>query len=380
MLLNYKKLCVMKYKLEAFGILQDGQRKDSAGNPHQEDCIFPAKDKIGDGDRLFIVCDGMGGHDAGEVASATVCEAMTKAIAEKAEDAEGVFTDEILQYAIEQAYIALDERDTGSVKKMGTTMTILKLHSRGATIAHIGDSRVYHIRPGVDAESTKIMHVTKDHSLLNDLLDIGELTEDEIPDFKQKNVITRAMQPNTERRCRADIYHTTDILPGDYFYLCTDGMLENTIDENIRFIFSDKIENKEDALIQTTFENRDNHSAIVVHILDVEGTIDDEKKDDSKKMVMAIVDDNDGPKQENDEPDSESTEALDEEQKSDNKELTNDEKDKNDDKKEEKVTVSSKKPIESAHHVVDLLLKYWCWILAAVFALVAIIIIIKIII
>lgn len=260
----------MKYKLTSFSILEYGQRKDAQGNPHQEDSLFPVHNQLSDDDRLFIVCDGMGGHDFGEVASATVCEAMSKAILEKSSETD--FTDDMLRDALAKAYDALDAHDTGSAKKMGTTMTFLKLHQQGATIAHIGDSRVYHIRPGKDAETTRILHVTKDHSLLNSLLDIGELTPEDIPNFKQKNVITRAMQPMMEIRSKADIYHTADIRPGDYFYLCSDGMLENTSDDNLRFIFSAAIpeEKKMETLIEVTKNNQDNHSAIVVHILDVE--------------------------------------------------------------------------------------------------------------
>lgn len=259
----------MKYKLSAFSIWEFGMRKDAEGRPHQEDNMFPAHDNIQDTDRLFIVCDGMGGHESGEVASATVCEAMSKYILEKTADHD--FSDDILKEAVAVALKTLDAKDTGAAKKMGTTMTLLMLHGKGATIAHIGDSRVYHIRPGKDRDSTKILKVTKDHSLLNNLLDTGELEEADIPHFKQKNVITRAMMPNMDYPSRADIYHTSDILPGDYFYLCTDGMLEHTTDENIQYLFSDAIpeENKKDALIKVTNENRDNHSAIVVHILDV---------------------------------------------------------------------------------------------------------------
>ena len=273
----------MKYRISVFSILEYGQRKDSEGKPHQEDSLFPSPSRLSEKDRLFIVCDGMGGHDAGEVASATVCEAMAQAVEEKGE----AFSDEVLTYALGKAYDALDARDTGALKKMGTTMTFLKLHDQGATIAHIGDSRVYHIRPGKDAKSTKILHVTKDHSLLNSLLACGELQEDDIPNFKQKNVITRAMQPNMEQRCNADIYHTQDICPGDYFYLCTDGMLENTTDDNIRFIFSDSIpeKKKRETLLKVTGENKDNHSAIVVHVLEVDEDGKTLNAPENKKMV-----------------------------------------------------------------------------------------------
>lgn len=258
----------MEYKIEARSIWEFGQRKDSEGNPHQEDSLFPAYGKLNKSDRLFILCDGMGGHDAGEVAGATVCETMSKYILSHNPQS---FSDDELNQAIAEAYTALDEKDSGAEKKMGTTMTLLKLHSEGATIAHIGDSRVYHIRPGKNGESTQILFETEDHSLVNDLIKIGELTPEEAKHSKQKNVITRAMQPGG-RRCKAEIYTTQDIQLGDYFYMCSDGMLEQMEDDALKNIFSKSggdIDNKVKILTGATSENKDNHTAILVQIKDV---------------------------------------------------------------------------------------------------------------
>lgn len=265
----------MKYIIKAYSIWEPGQRLDSEGNPHQEDNMFPAHEQLKDTDRLFILCDGMGGHEAGEVASATVCDAMSKSVFESSPDAEGDFCDDNLSKAIADAFDALDALPLGNVsteKKMGTTMTFLKLHSKGCTIAHMGDSRVYHIRSGKEREDTRILFKTNDHSLVNDLIKVGELTPEEAKHSKQKNIITRAMQPNMERHPKADVYHTTDIKPGDYFYLCSDGMLEQMEDENLLFNFSEATgddENKVKILTQATSQNQDNHSAIIVHVLDV---------------------------------------------------------------------------------------------------------------
>ena len=80
------------------------------------------------------------------------------------------------------------------------------------------------------------------------------------------------MQPNMERRPRADIYHTHDIKPGDYFMLCSDGILEQMEDENIKYIFSPRVKSPEDKvkmIIDVTAQNHDNHTAILVHITDV---------------------------------------------------------------------------------------------------------------
>ncbi len=274
----------MKYKLKVKTILEYGQRVDADGNPHQEDSIYPAHGHQRDTDRLFILCDGMGGHDAGEVASATVCKVMSTSVLKNTSDAEGFFSDDILQQAIDDAFNALDAVDTNvsSEKKMGTTMTFLKFHKDGCTIAHMGDSRVYHIRPGKGRDDSKILFKTSDHSLVNDLIKVGELTPEEAKFSKQKNVITRAMQPNMGRRPKADIYHTDDIRPGDYFYMCSDGMLEQMEDENILFNFSEATgndDNKVKILTQATSQNSDNHSAIIIHILDVFDIKASEKSD-----------------------------------------------------------------------------------------------------
>lgn len=265
----------MKYRLKVYSIWEYGQRKDAGGNPHQEDSLYPAFGQQKDSDRLFILCDGMGGHDAGEVASATVCEAMAASILNDGHDRDGIFTREDFDRALDAAYDALDAKDNGAEKKMGTTMTFLKLHDKGASIAHIGDSRVYHIRPGKTGEDTEILFQTEDHSLVNDLIKIGELTREEARFSRQKNVITRAMQPDMPRRDKAAYHTTSDIKAGDYFYMCSDGMLEQQdMDDgtSLRNIFSHQggdDDNKVEILKTVTARNRDNHTAFIIHVTEV---------------------------------------------------------------------------------------------------------------
>lgn len=250
----------MKYILKPFSIYELGQRTN------QEDSIYPEMGKATPNDRLFIVCDGMGGHDSGEIASQTVCEIMSQYVLSSLSP-EDTFTTEQFNLALSAAYDALDEKDNGAAKKMGTTMTFLKFHREGCLLAHIGDSRIYHIRP-----SEKYIFHTKDHSLVNDLVDIGELTPEEAKTSNQKNVITRAMQPNLEKRPKADIKHITDIHPGDYFFMCSDGMLEETEDSDLLNILSDpetSDEEKLEILTKVSENNRDNHSAYLIHVMDV---------------------------------------------------------------------------------------------------------------
>lgn len=281
----------MKYKLKVYSIWEYGQRKDDKGKPHQEDCVYPLPNQLTDSARTFILCDGMGGHEAGEVASATVCEAMSASIIGDGHDAEGIFTPQDFDNALKSAFDALDKKDNGSPKKMGTTMTLLKLHDKGAFVAHIGDSRVYHIRPGKDGKSTKILFQTRDHSLINDLISLGELDPKDARRSNKRNIITRAMQPNMDRRPEADIKEIRDIRPGDYFYLCSDGMLEQEDMENgesLRNIFSDKIgddQAKVRILRSVTEQNRDNHTAFVVHITDVSDPLPLTDMQDEKNTI-----------------------------------------------------------------------------------------------
>ena len=259
----------MKFKLTPYNLQELGQRQN------QEDSLFPGIGHQTANDRLFILCDGMGGHEKGEVASATVCETMSNCILSRWNPNEPL-SDGLLQQAIEEAYDALDAKDNGEEKKMGTTMTFVCFHADGVTVAHIGDSRVYQLRPATKKEAARIVFKTRDHSLVNDLIDIGEITEEEAKNHPQKNVITRAMQPCQERRAKVSIAHLTDIQEGDYFYMCSDGMLEQSTDDNILNIITKKDaknEQKVEMLRNVTEDNKDNHTAHLIYINKVEGKV-----------------------------------------------------------------------------------------------------------
>ena len=194
---------------------------------NQEDYLFPSN--ADEETRVFIMCDGMGGHDNGEVASMTAANTLGNYLTSCSAIDIPVF-----ETGLAKAYDTLDNIDTNSMKKPGTTMTCLCLNEDNYLVAHIGDSRIYHIRPSLYHSETKrggILYQSSDHSLVNDLLKAGELTEEEAKDFPQKNVITRAMQPHLAKRYKADVYTFDDIKGGDYFFLCSDGILEQVSNE-----------------------------------------------------------------------------------------------------------------------------------------------------
>ena len=216
-------------------------------------------------DQLFVLCDGMGGHEKGEVASQMVCQSLTLWF-ERNVNPNDPFTDDQLRDALEYAYQQLDRFADNSPKPMGTTLTLLYICRNGVTAAHIGDSRIYHIRP-----NETILYQSRDHSLVFDLFQAGDISYEEMFIHPQKNIITRAMSPGKDNRNRPDIIHITDVRPDDYFYMCSDGMLEQMTNEELLSLFSldTSDDDKQKQLIESTANNKDNHSAWLIHIQDV---------------------------------------------------------------------------------------------------------------
>lgn len=247
-------------------IFQPQAISEKGSRKNQEDSIFPIVGQATPHDYFFILCDGMGGHENGEVASRLVCETVSSYIIQHCDGV--LFSDQILNNALEAAFTQIDTLDDGSPQKPGTTFSFACLHSGGATIAHIGDSRIYHIRPS----EHRILYKSRDHSLVYDLFMTGEITKDEMRSYAKKNIITRAILPNQDRKPKADIVHIANIKTDDYFYLCSDGMLEQMDDlQLLTLICSDSSdEEKRSQLIEATRENKDNHSAYLIHILNVE--------------------------------------------------------------------------------------------------------------
>lgn len=230
---------------------------------NQEDALYPGGAQAGASDRVFVVCDGMGGHEKGEVASNTVCEAVAGYLKDRFAP-EQLLEDRMLLEAIDYAYQALDSKDDGSPKKMGTTFTFVGLHKGGVTVAYIGDSRIYHIRP----RDRRVCMQTRDHSLVYDLYQAGEISFDEMATHPRKNIITKAMQPGGDYRVLPDFVHITDVQPGDYFYLCSDGMLEQMTNDELVDIFAANAadEDKAKRLVEATAGNSDNHTAIFFRV------------------------------------------------------------------------------------------------------------------
>lgn len=254
---------------------------------NQEDSIYPEIGQATTESKIFIVCDGMGGHEHGEVASQTVCHALSDYINHHWDGR--FFSDDLWYDALQATICQINKLDDDSVRKPGTTMTFLCLHRGGVLVAHIGDSRIYHIRPS----EQRILYKSRDHSLVYDLFLAGEITQEEMTTYDKKNVLTRAILPNMDREPKADIAHITDVQAGDYFVLCTDGLLEKMSDQELIGLFTKNSSNEKKChdLLQMTQDNADNHSAYIIQIRDIEAEEGDEQliNDESITRSNAIL-------------------------------------------------------------------------------------------
>ena len=217
-----------------------------------------------------MVCDGMGGHENGEVASACVAETMGRLTAQQplgtTSEMQNAF-----EKALQETYQQLDLLDkSDSIRKMGTTLTFLALCTDGVLVAHIGDSRVYQVRP-----EQGVVFQTRDHSLVNDLVAIGELTEEQAKTYPHRNIITRAIQPHQELPAKATFKVLTDVRKGDLFFLCSDGVIEK-LEDDLCQILTEKLplEKRLEKLKQEALQRdtRDNNSAYLIEVTEVSGT------------------------------------------------------------------------------------------------------------
>ena len=181
------------------------------------------------GSDVYVVADGVGGNNSGEVASRTAVEKIAGFVNDN-DIRELSQTDDIFSFmadALSVANSAIYNLGTGSKKYRGmaTTVVMAYLFKGGAYIANIGDSRAYLFRQNT------LKRITKDHTYVNELIDKGVITEDEAESHRQKNVITKAL--GAEPEAEPDFYKVP-LYSGDILMLCTDGLYGEVGEEKIR--------------------------------------------------------------------------------------------------------------------------------------------------
>lgn len=232
------------------------------GKTNQEDFIWPEAGKASLHDKVFIVCDGVGGSENGEIASRIISETVGKSIMKlEKREMSGAIVNSLLaearQVLVEYAH------QHGLNTDMATTLTLLVLSDRKVFISWCGDSRIYHIRKG------HIQYKTSDHSLVNSLVKSGEITEEEALIHPKKNIILRAIKAN-ESPLEIDHHLIEDVQDGDYFMLCTDGLLENITDKDLKFLITQNDKGNID-LVQAFQQfcygkTRDNYSMYLLQV------------------------------------------------------------------------------------------------------------------
>ena len=177
---------------------------------------------------LGIVCDGMGGAKAGNVASQLAVETFLDTANAQPPEQWRNEPEALLHFAAEQANGAVHFRASvdADCRGMGTTMVVALAIGNQAYILHIGDSRCYLVRP------EGISRVTRDHSVVEDLVARGQITPEQARQHPQKNLITRAL--GAESQLRADLFRQS-VEPGDALLLCSDGLSNVVSDQELLY-------------------------------------------------------------------------------------------------------------------------------------------------
>jgi len=185
-------------------------------------------------EQVYVIADGVGGNNAGELASRAAVSSVVKYVKEKpiAKADSDKALNKYFKKCIDRANKKIIEMASQEPEREGMATTLVVCHIRGskAYFVNVGDSRAYINRQG------KIFQVTEDHTYINSLLKLGVITPEEAKDHKQGHMITRAL--GAEDETEADFYET-DIEDNDVIVLCTDGLYGEMDDERISRLISE---------------------------------------------------------------------------------------------------------------------------------------------
>jgi protein phosphatase len=251
----------LHHALEMTGLTDPGMVRG-----HNEDAIALYPDS-----GLVVLADGMGGYNAGEVASGIATTLLSEGVKsalevispEQPEPMSGKpAAHRILRLEIEKTNLAIFQtaQSQPQCAGMGTTLVAALFYDNRLTVAHVGDSRLYRLRAG------ELALLTRDHSLLQEQIDSGLITAEEARHSHNRNLVTRAVGIDPQLDPELNDY---DVLPGDLYLLCSDGLNDMVPDEDIALVLTTVGSNLPLAaqqLIQMANDNggRDNVSVILV--------------------------------------------------------------------------------------------------------------------
>ncbi|MBQ3583770.1 MAG: Stp1/IreP family PP2C-type Ser/Thr phosphatase [Lachnospiraceae bacterium] len=221
-----------------------------------QDYVFCSMRPVGSLPNLFIVADGMGGHKAGDLASRYTVEEFLEVV--RNSKADNPIT--VIEEAVTKANLMLIQKSKESIdyEGMGTTLVVATIIGRSVYIANVGDSRLYLI-------NNEIQQITRDHSLVEEMISLGEIDRKKARTHEKKNIITRAIGVDSE--VVADFFEI-DYSDGDIILMCSDGLSNMIDDDEIKLIVNQGTDLSEitNKLIETANRNggRDNISVVLV--------------------------------------------------------------------------------------------------------------------
>lgn len=254
----------LKEKIIMSGLTHQGMVRD-----HNEDSIG-TDEEIG----LMVLADGMGGHKGGEVASALAVDTILSQLKKSLVEIKAGKTDDKTGYSLESMCIEQAIKTANSViyqasknniqyEGMGTTVVVLLFYSNRCTIAHVGDSRLYRMRKDI------LQQMTRDHTLLQELVDKGFYTKHDAKKSMNKNLVTRAVGVNAN----VDVDLLEDIvLTDDIFILCSDGltdMIEDSLLEDTVLNYREDLDKTAKELVNQANQHggKDNISAMLARTI-----------------------------------------------------------------------------------------------------------------
>ncbi|MDD2972829.1 MAG: Stp1/IreP family PP2C-type Ser/Thr phosphatase [Lachnospiraceae bacterium] len=224
-----------------------------------QDIVFTSENAIGNLPNVFIVADGMGGHKAGDYASRYAVETIVKEI-ENSEEKDIV---RVVRHAIEAANDHIREAASRDdrLDGMGTTAVVATCIDNLLYVANVGDSRLYIV-------NREITQITRDHSLVEEMIRMGGLDRSSARNHPDKNIITRAI--GAQETVEVDFFQV-ELKPKDMILMCSDGLTNMLEDEEIRMIMNAQrdIVERAEKLVEAANENggRDNIAVIIIEPL-----------------------------------------------------------------------------------------------------------------
>ena len=224
---------------------------------------------------LYAVADGMGGHAAGEVASEIAVRTLSDAINAHSD------TNALINAVIEANHAVISAARKKGRAGMGTTLTAALLHEDRLSIAQVGDSRAYLLHQG------KMQQITRDHSLMADMIELGEITPEEAKVHPKRSVITRAL--GSDPGMQPDVYEI-NVSAGDRLLLCSDGLSSMLDDEAIEHVLVRTRDPQRAASILVNDAIAEGgHDNITVIVLDIEGNAKKEARKTQRRGRMGAV-------------------------------------------------------------------------------------------